>query len=68
MVPIGRSLWPGFDLFVGLEVMPCLTASFVQEPPSLDVGRFRPIDRGHRRAIYMLLSSIGNGIAIAIYE
>ena len=44
MIPISRALRPGFDLFVSLQVMPCLSACFVQEPPSLDVSEFRITD------------------------
>lgn len=59
VVPIGCALRPSFDLFVGLQVMPCLSACFVQEPPSLNVSGFWFTNRGYRRAVEVLLRSIG---------
>lgn len=62
MVPIGRALRPSFDLFVGLQIMPCLSACFVQEPPSLNVSGLWSTNRGYRRAVQVLLRSIGAAI------
>ena len=57
-VPISRALRPSFDLFLGLQVMPCLSACFVQESPSLNVSSHLFIDRGYGGAIQMLLRVI----------
>ena len=62
VVPIGRALRPSFDLFVGFQVMPCLSACFVQEPPSLNVSGFCFTNRGYRRAVQVLLRCIGAAI------
>lgn len=42
--------------------MPCLSARFVQEPPSLDVSSLSFTDRGYRRAVLVLLVPIGIAI------
>ena len=62
VVPIGRGLRPGFDFLVGLQVMPCLSSGFVQEPPSLDVSSLLFTSRGNRRAVQVLLRVVGIGI------
>lgn len=62
MVPVGRALRPRFDLFVSLQIMPCLSACFVQEPPSLDVFSVLFTDRGYRRAVLVFL--VAAGVAI----
>ena len=62
VVPIGRALRPGFDFLVGLQVMPCLSSCFVQEPPSLDVSSLLFTGRGNRRAVQVLLRVTGIGI------
>ena len=62
VVPIGSTLRPGFDLFLGLEVVPCLSSCFVQEPPSMDVSSFLFTDRGYRRPIQVFLGVFGIAI------
>ena len=51
VISISRALRPGFDFFVGLEVVPCLSACFVQEPPSRNVSFLLCTDRGYRRFV-----------------
>ncbi len=55
VVSISCALRPGFDLFVGLQVMPCLSSCFIQEPPSLDISSLLFANRGHGRAVQVLL-------------
>ena len=62
VVSIGRALRPSFDLFVSLQVMPCLSSSLVQKPPSLDVSSLWFIDRNYRRAVLVLLVAVGIAI------
>ena len=61
VVLISRTLRPSFDLSVGLEVMPCLSACFVQEPPSLDVSSLLFTDGRYRRAVLVMVAI---GVAI----
>ena len=66
VVSISRALRPGFDFFIGLQVMPCLTACFVQEPPSRNVSFLWCTDRGYRRSVEVLLRFGGICIAIQV--
>lgn len=59
VVPISCALRPSFDLFVSLQIMPRLSACFVQEPPSLDVSRLLGTGRGCRRAAKAFSGIIG---------
>ena len=61
-VPISSTLRPSFDLSVGLEIVPCLSACFVQEPPSLDVSSLLFTDGSYRRAVLVLLVAVGIAI------
>ena len=59
VVPISRALGPSFDLLVSFQVVPCLSAGFVQEPPLLDVSRFFFTNRGYSRAVLVFVVAVG---------
>lgn len=62
VIPVGRALRPGLDLFVRLQVMPCLSTCFVQKPPPLDVSGLLFPNRGYRCTVQLVLMVIGIAI------
>lgn len=62
VVPISRALRPGFDFFVGFQVMPCLSSCLVQKPPSLDVSSLLFPNRSYCRAVLVVRVAVGVAI------